>query len=73
MTYRISVDSGGTFTDGVFIKENGEAITAKAHTTPHDPSVGTADCIRKLALELGTTLASNILIYKINNFFSIPY
>ncbi len=56
MAYRISVDSGGTFTDGVLMTENGEVITAKAHTTPQDPSVGTIECIRKLAAELGTSL-----------------
>ena len=77
MAYKISVDSGGTFTDGVLMKENGEVITAKAHTTPQNPAIGTMDCIRKLAREIetpveqllgqtgtiihGTTLATNIV------------
>lgn len=77
MTYKISVDSGGTFTDGVLMKESGEVITTKAHTTPQDPSAGTIECIRKLASGLGvdietllsrtvtiihgTTLATNIV------------
>lgn len=56
MAFKISVDSGGTFTDGVLMRENGEVVIAKAHTTPHDPSVGTMSCISKLALEAGITL-----------------
>ena len=56
MTYKIAVDSGGTFTDGVLVKKSGEVITTKAHTTPQDPAFGTMDCIRKLASELGLTV-----------------
>jgi N-methylhydantoinase A/oxoprolinase/acetone carboxylase beta subunit/N-methylhydantoinase B/oxoprolinase/acetone carboxylase alpha subunit len=56
MAYKISVDSGGTFTDGVLMNEQGETRTAKAHTTPHDPSIGTMDSIRKLAAGSGLTL-----------------
>lgn len=61
MSFRISVDSGGTFTDGVLIDEQGEALMRKAHTTPHDPTIGTLDCIGRLAeargLALGELLA----------------
>ena len=49
VAYRISVDSGGTFTDGVLIDEQGVAVMRKAHTTPHDPTQGTLECLRKLA------------------------
>ena len=35
MGYRISVDSGGTFTDGVLINARGDTLIRKAHTTPH--------------------------------------
>jgi N-methylhydantoinase A len=56
MRYRISVDSGGTFTDGVLINESGDAVIRKAHTTPHDPTVGTLECIAKLAAAEGVTL-----------------
>ena len=58
MAYRISVDAGGTFTDGVLVDQNGEAITAKAHTTPRDPAVGTLNCLGKLAEMAGTSLAA---------------
>lgn len=80
MTYRISVDSGGTFTDGVLIDEQGDAVMRKAHTTPQDPTVGVINCISKLADEakltlgdllaqthsivLGTTLATNLVATK---------
>ncbi|MBE2245007.1 MAG: hydantoinase/oxoprolinase family protein [Burkholderiaceae bacterium] len=77
MGYRISVDSGGTFTDGVLTDEHGTALMRKAHTTPHDPTLGTLDCIGKLAeargvslgellaqtqsVVLGTTMATNVV------------
>jgi len=77
MGFRISVDSGGTFTDGVLIDEHGTATMRKAHTTPHDPTLGTLDCIGKLAaarglavgqllaqtqsITLGTTMATNVV------------
>jgi N-methylhydantoinase A len=77
MGYRISVDSGGTFTDGVLINERGDALMRKAHTTPQDPSIGTLECIAKLAaaeqltlaellgrtdsIVLGTTMATNVV------------
>ena len=80
MSYRISVDSGGTFTDGVLIDEKGSARMSKAHTTPADPTIGVVDCITKLAQEskqtlagllgrtrsivLGTTLATNLVATK---------
>lgn len=57
MGYRISVDSGGTFTDGVLTDEAGTALMRKAHTTPQDPTIGTLDCIGKLAEARGLTLA----------------
>ncbi len=78
MTFRVSVDSGGTFTDGVLINEKGEVVTAKAHTTPQDLTAGTIECLSKLAslsgmtlkdllgrtstIVHGTTLATNIVV-----------
>lgn len=75
MGFRISVDSGGTFTDGVLIDASGEALMRKAHTTPHDPTIGTLECIGRLAearalaladllartsaIVVGTTMATN--------------
>lgn len=38
--YRVAVDTGGTFTDFVFLREDtGELSIAKRLSTPHDPSV----------------------------------
>lgn len=78
MAFRVSVDSGGTFTDGVLINEKGEVVTAKAHTTPQDLTLGTIECLSKLAslsgmtlkdllgrtntIVHGTTLATNIVV-----------
>ncbi len=78
MAFRVSVDSGGTFTDGVLIDEKGEVVTAKAHTTPQDLTAGTIECLSKLAslsgmkledllartstIVHGTTLATNIIV-----------
>lgn len=66
MSYRISVDSGGTFTDGIVLDDEGKVLVAKAHTTPADPSVGTIDCMTRLAnlagVDLGQLLASTTTI-----------
>jgi len=56
MTFRISVDSGGTFTDGVVMNEQGQVITSKASTTPRNLIVGTVACLSKLASLSGTAL-----------------
>ena len=76
--YRVSVDVGGTFTDGLVLDENGELRQFKSPTTPQDPSVGFLACLEKAAkyfhqplatflgevdlLIHGTTLATNTLI-----------
>jgi N-methylhydantoinase A len=49
MNFRVSIDSGGTFTDGVLIDEKGEVVTTKAHTTPQDLTLGTIECLSRLA------------------------
>ena len=56
MTFRVAIDAGGTFTDGILMNERGEAVTAKAHTTPKDPTIGTMNCISKLASQTGITV-----------------
>jgi N-methylhydantoinase A len=71
---RIGIDTGGTFTDVVAIDEaTGEILTTKTPSTPHDPSVGVLDGIRKIlrlangassvaAVSHGTTVATNALL-----------
>ncbi|MBW1667517.1 MAG: hydantoinase/oxoprolinase family protein [Deltaproteobacteria bacterium] len=76
--YILGVDIGGTFTDFVFIDENGEVKNFKAPTTPKDPSQGVMDGIRTaaksfdrdlnsllsdvLSVNHGCTVATNALI-----------
>jgi N-methylhydantoinase A len=75
--YRISVDCGGTFTDGILLSDQHEVWAAKADSTPADPKVGVVESISRLAEQvglttsellgatktvvLGTTLATNIV------------
>jgi N-methylhydantoinase A len=54
--YRISVDCGGTFTDGILLSDTHEIWVAKADSTPADPKVGVVDCISRLAAQLGLAL-----------------
>ena len=76
-SYRISVDCGGTFTDGILLSDAHEVWVAKADSTPSDPKIGVVECISRLAAQvglplpgllaatntivLGTTLATNIV------------
>jgi N-methylhydantoinase A len=77
MSFRISIDIGGTFTDGILFSEKGEITVAKAHSTSQDLTIGTIECLSKLSsssgmtlknllgqtrtIVLGTTLATNIV------------
>ena len=41
LTYRLGVDTGGTFTDATLInEETGEIRVGKVPSTPADPSLG---------------------------------
>jgi N-methylhydantoinase A len=73
MAVRIGIDTGGTFTDVVAVDEaTGEVFTTKTPSTPHDPSVGVLEGIRKIlrqigggrvaAVSHGTTVATNALL-----------
>ncbi|MEF2978059.1 hydantoinase/oxoprolinase family protein [Subtercola sp. YIM 133946] len=54
--YRIAVDIGGTFTDSVVESADGQVWSAKARTTPDDPSRGVLDSVRAVADSMGLTL-----------------
>lgn len=47
--FQISIDTGGTFTDGVLLHEDGTISTAKVPTTPDEPTRGVMDCVKLLA------------------------
>ena len=53
MAYRIFIDTGGTFTDGVCVNEKGDLVTAKSPTTPEDLTVGTMNVVDALAALCG--------------------
>jgi N-methylhydantoinase A len=78
--YIIGVDTGGTFTDIVLIKPNGEMLKGKSATTPADFSIGVMNAVAEIARQMGvevrdllgrtayfkhgTTVATNALITK---------
>jgi N-methylhydantoinase A len=73
--YRLGIDVGGTFTDGILInEETGETRIAKVSSTPKDPSVGFLAAVERILREAriepkdvrylvhGTTVATNAII-----------
>ncbi len=75
MSYRLSVDVGGTFTDIVMFDDVKKKVyTTKVHSTPHDSSIGIENGIKKICKQLGiapgeiayfihgTTVATNALL-----------
>src|SRR5262245_51699421 len=68
MAYRVSVDTGGTFTDVVIADADGNQTVGKAPTTPHRIFEGMRKALEAAAEELGLGLKdllgqSEILIY----------
>jgi N-methylhydantoinase A len=66
---RIAIDTGGTFTDCVWI-ENSEIKALKVFSTPDDPSRAIADALKKIysggrvTLLHGTTVGTNALLQR---------
>ncbi|MHB8504645.1 MAG: hydantoinase/oxoprolinase family protein [Acidimicrobiales bacterium] len=50
--YELSIDTGGTFTDG-FVTGNGRTVQIKVDTTPTDPTDGFMVCVQAAADALG--------------------
>ena len=79
VSFIIGIDTGGTFTDGYFIRDR-EARKAKVLTTPHDLTTCFLDCLREGAklfsiplekllrdtesIRYSTTIATNTVITK---------
>lgn len=74
-SYRLGIDIGGTFTDGVLVDEaTGELSLVKVPSTPRDPSVGFMEAVKKILANRGippaavrfavhgTTVATNTII-----------
>lgn len=71
---RIGVDVGGTFTDFIYVDDDGKIEVYKTSTTPHDPSVGMMEGINAICDKLniahneiqeifhGTTIATNMVL-----------
>ena len=55
MSFRIGVDTGGTFTDCVVVDDDGNVTAAKAASTPQDFSIGVMESVAKAAKALGIT------------------
>ncbi|QJF52941.1 hydantoinase/oxoprolinase N-terminal domain-containing protein [Roseobacter ponti] len=75
MTLVLGVDTGGTFTDAVLIRDETEVVaSAKALTTRHDLAIGIGEAVRAVLVasgenagdvamaSLSTTLATNALV-----------
>jgi N-methylhydantoinase A len=61
MPYRISVDTGGTFTDVVVAAPDGELWIGKALTSAERAFTGIGEGLEQIAVELGTTTAGELL------------
>lgn len=57
MGYTIDIDTGGTFTDGIVVRDQ-EVRTVKVPTTPHDLTVCFGECIRACADAFGIPVQS---------------
>jgi len=68
-THRIAIDTGGTFTDCVWV-ERGRVRMLKVFSTPVDPSQAIADAVAKISarsrivLLHGTTVGTNTLLQR---------
>jgi N-methylhydantoinase A len=52
MSFRVGIDTGGTFTDAISVDEAGNLVEAKSPTTPHDLKTGIMNCMDELAGKL---------------------
>ncbi len=78
MSFRVAIDTGGTFTDGISVDGEGNVVTVKERTTPQDFTIGFLGSLARLAkgnnLDLrtflgevstilhGTTVGANVIV-----------
>lgn len=60
MEFTIDIDTGGTFTDGFFVREK-EVRTVKVPTTPHDLTVCFLECVKEGARQFGIDIHQMLL------------
>ena len=64
---RVAIDTGGTFTDCVMLRD-GKLIALKVFSTPHDPGLAVLDGLRQLGaggavvVRHGTTVGTNTML-----------
>src|SRR5882762_1158998 len=64
---RIAIDTGGTFTDCVYLQD-GEFVVLKVFSTPHDPGMAVLNGLRQIAagpevvVRHGTTVGTNTML-----------
>jgi N-methylhydantoinase A len=56
MSFRVGIDTGGTYTDAIAVDDKGNMVQAKALTTPQDLKTGIVNCLGELARGLDLDL-----------------
>jgi len=56
MSYVVAVDSGGTFSDCVVVRDDGKMWTGKSPSTPPDYERGVCNAVELVAQQIGMTL-----------------
>ncbi|QIW24571.1 hydantoinase/oxoprolinase family protein [Sulfolobus sp. S-194] len=67
----VAVDIGGTFTDIIGVKDDGEIVYYKGLSTPKNPEIGVKEGVQKLGINIdtlihATTIATNSLLGQVN-------
>ena len=64
---RIAIDTGGTFTDCVYLRD-GKFVVLKVFSTPHDPGMAVLNGLKQIAagpevvVRHGTTVGTNTML-----------